>query len=143
MSALCFRLVRRPEPPGNMCCLASPGMSIYEAIGGPDAVHATVEDFYPRLLDDPQLSPFFGGIDLGRLKSHQRAFIAAALDGPDIHAGRDMVAAHAGLTDSAERSNRFGTLCSEAEHRFPKSVGMPRELDRSGPGGAEHSPDAA
>lgn len=72
-------------------------MTIYEQIGGPGAVAATVEEFYGRLLADPQTAPFFDGIDLGRLKSHQRAFIAAALGGPEIYAGRDMAAAHAGL----------------------------------------------
>lgn len=72
-------------------------MTIYDAIGGADAVHAAVEDFYTRLVADPQLAPFFGGVDMARLKSHQRAFIAAALGGPEIYAGRDMAAAHAGL----------------------------------------------
>jgi len=72
-------------------------MSIYEQIGGADSVAATVEQFYQRVLADPDLEPFFAGTDLGRLKAHQRAFIAAALGGPAIYAGRDMAAAHAGL----------------------------------------------
>ena len=72
-------------------------MSIYEEIGGPDAVAAAVEEFYRRLLADPELSEYFADTDLAKLKSHQRAFIAAALGGPEIYAGRDMAAAHAGL----------------------------------------------
>lgn len=72
-------------------------MSIYDEIGGPEAVAATVEEFYRRLLADPETAPFFDDLDLGALKAHQRAFIAAALGGPDLYAGRDMSAAHAGL----------------------------------------------
>jgi hemoglobin len=72
-------------------------MSGYEQIGGSGAIAATVEQFYGRLLADPQTASFFDGVDLRRLKSHQRAFIAAALGGPDRYAGRDMAAAHAGL----------------------------------------------
>jgi hemoglobin len=72
-------------------------MSIYDDIGGPAAVAATVEDFYHRLLADPATAPFFAGTDLAHLQSHQRAFIAAALGGPELYAGRDMAAAHAGL----------------------------------------------
>jgi hemoglobin len=72
-------------------------MSIYDSIGGASAVHAAVEDFYTRLLADPQLAPFFAGTDLTRLKAHQRAFIAAAIGGPEIFDGRDMASAHAGL----------------------------------------------
>lgn len=78
-------------------------MGIYDEIGGSGAVAATVDDFYRRLLDDPSLAPYFAGVDLAHLKSHQRAFIAAALGGPELYAGRDMAAAHAGLdiTDGA------------------------------------------
>lgn len=72
-------------------------MSIYDEIGGAGAVSAAVEDFYQRLLADPDLAPFFADVDLRKLKSHQRSFIAAALGGPEIYAGRDMAAAHAGL----------------------------------------------
>jgi hemoglobin len=72
-------------------------MSIYESIGGAGAVQAAVDDFYARLLGDPQLAPFFAGVDLQRLKSHQRAFLAAALGGAQLYQGRDMAAAHAGL----------------------------------------------
>jgi hemoglobin len=72
-------------------------MAIYDDIGGPEAVAATVEEFYRRLLADPELAPYFADTDLTRLKSHQRAFIAAALGGSEIYAGRDMAAAHAGL----------------------------------------------
>ena len=77
-------------------------MSIYEEIGGPDAVAAAVEEFYRRLLADPELSEYFADTDLAKLKSHQRAFIAAALGGPEIYAGRDMAAAHAGLAISGD-----------------------------------------
>ena len=72
-------------------------MSIYEAIGGLKSVDAAVEEFYRRVLADPSLSGFFGGVDMDRLKRHQRAFMVAALGGPQAYFGRDMASAHAGL----------------------------------------------
>jgi hemoglobin len=72
-------------------------VSIYDSIGGAPAVHAAVDDFYARVLADPQLAPFFTNADLQHLKAHQRAFIAAAIGGSEIYAGRDMASAHAGL----------------------------------------------
>jgi hemoglobin len=72
-------------------------VSIYDSIGGGPAVRAAVDDFYARVLADPQLAPFFTDVDLQHLKAHQRAFIAAAIGGPEIYQGRDMAAAHAGL----------------------------------------------
>ena len=35
------------------------GPSLYERLGGPRAIFAAVEEFYVRVLDDPQLAPFF------------------------------------------------------------------------------------
>lgn len=72
-------------------------VSIYDSIGGSSAVRAAVDAFYARVLADPQLAPFFTSTDLQHLKAHQRAFIAAAIGGPEIYQGRDMAAAHAGM----------------------------------------------
>ena len=71
--------------------------TIYDQIGGSEAVAAAVEEFYRRVLDDAQLAPFFDGLDLAKLKAHQQAFIAAAIGGPDAYEGREMREAHDGL----------------------------------------------
>lgn len=70
-------------------------MSIFELIGGPPAMTAAVDDFYRRVMADPALSPYFDGIDMRRLKNHQRAFISAAIGGPEPYVGRSMREAHA------------------------------------------------
>lgn len=72
-------------------------MTIYDSIGGETAVATAVDNFYDRVLDDPELKPFFDGIDVQRLKRHQRAFIGAALGGPGGYNGRGMRKAHEGL----------------------------------------------
>ncbi|MEV0329930.1 group 1 truncated hemoglobin [Micromonospora echinospora] len=78
-------------------------MSIYDSIGGAPAVQAALEDFYARVLADPTLVSYFDGVDMRRLKAHQRSFLTAALGGAEIYAGRDMAAAHGRLavTDEA------------------------------------------
>ncbi|SCL19202.1 hemoglobin [Micromonospora pallida] len=78
-------------------------MSIYDSIGGAPAVQATLEDFYARVLADRALVSYFDGVDMRRLKAHQRSFLTAALGGAEIYAGRDMATAHARLaiTDEA------------------------------------------
>ena len=43
----------------------------YEAIGGGPAVRMVVDDFYQRVLADPELAHYFNGIDMTRLKRHQ------------------------------------------------------------------------
>lgn len=70
--------------------------SIYEAIGGQPAVIAAVDEFYRRVLADPDLAQYFAGTSLQRLKGHQAAFFAMALGGPDHYKGRSLREAHAG-----------------------------------------------
>jgi hemoglobin len=72
-------------------------VSIYAALGGATAVSAAVDDFYDRVLGDPELAGYFTGLDVNRVKAHQRMFMTAALGGPAAYRGRPMRRAHAGL----------------------------------------------
>jgi hemoglobin len=76
--------------------------SVYDEIGGADSVAAAVQLFYEKVLADPSLAAYFEGTDLSRLKRHQRAFIAAALGGSELYAGRSMADAHAGLAITSD-----------------------------------------
>ena len=71
-------------------------VSIYESIGGEPALVAVVDDFYERVLGDPQLAPFFAGASMPKLKGRQVEFFAAALGGPDFYQGGSMRQVHAG-----------------------------------------------
>ncbi len=61
------------------------------------AVRSAVDIFTTRLLADPAISHYWEGIDMARLRSHQKAFLISALGGQDLYSGRDMRAAHAEL----------------------------------------------
>jgi len=77
--------------------------TIYEQLGGNGGVKTAVTVFYNRVTTDDALAEWFAGVDISRLRAHQRAFLAAALDGPQLFAGRDLTEAHAGMriTDDA------------------------------------------
>ena len=47
-------------------------VSDYEVVGGGPAVSAVVNDFYERVLSDPQLAPYFEGVDLPTTKARTR-----------------------------------------------------------------------
>ncbi|ORV96770.1 group I truncated hemoglobin [Mycobacterium kyorinense] len=70
--------------------------SIYARIGGHEALEMVVEDFYARVLDDDELSGFFAGTNMNRLKGKQAAFLAAALGGPEPYEGASMKQVHQG-----------------------------------------------
>jgi hemoglobin len=71
-------------------------VSVYELIGGEPALVGVVDDFYERVLSDPQLGPFFAGANMPKLKGRQVEFFAAALGGPDYYEGASMRQAHVG-----------------------------------------------
>ena len=70
--------------------------TIYEAIGGDPALAVVVDDFYDRVLADPDLRGFFAGTNMSRLKGRQAEFFAAALGGPLPYAGASMSDVHRG-----------------------------------------------
>jgi hemoglobin len=75
---------------------AAAEVSIYDAIGGETALVAVVDDFYVRVLADPQLASFFAGANMPKLKGRQVEFFAAALGGPDVYQGAGLRDAHRG-----------------------------------------------
>jgi hemoglobin len=72
-------------------------MSLYERLGQEVGIRTAVDDFYARLVADPQVAPFFEGIDLPRLRRHQTALLSQVTGGPVEYSGRELAAGHAGL----------------------------------------------
>lgn len=71
--------------------------TLYDHLGGRDAIELAVRGLYARLLEDPGIAPVFDGVDVLRLRSHMTSFLSAALGSGLVHAGRDLGEAHAGL----------------------------------------------
>ncbi|OBJ90609.1 group I truncated hemoglobin [Mycobacterium asiaticum] len=71
-------------------------LSIYDRIGGYQAIETVVDDFYDRVLADAELAAFFTGTNMSRLKGRQAEFFAAALGGPDAYSGAPMKQVHQG-----------------------------------------------
>jgi hemoglobin len=71
--------------------------SLYETIGGGDALRLAVDRFYVAVLDDPQLAPYFEGKDVAAIKRHQVLLLTTILGGLQAYQGRDLGEAHAAL----------------------------------------------
>lgn len=74
--------------------------SLYQRLGGYDAVAAVVDDFMARMAADPQLKRFFEGADpAGQRRMRQLIvdFVCNATGGPCFYTGRSMKATHAGM----------------------------------------------
>jgi hemoglobin len=81
-------------------------MSLFERLGQEAGIRTAVDDFYVRVVADPQLAPYFEGIDLPRLRRHQTALLSQVTGGPVEYTGRDLAAGHAGLGITPEDFDR-------------------------------------
>ena len=74
--------------------------SLYERVGGYNALAAVVDDFVGRLVADKQFEKFFSGHSTDskkRIRQHILDQFCAATGGPCIYTGREMKTSHAGL----------------------------------------------
>src|SRR6266513_2662061 len=78
--------------------------TLYERLGGYDAIVAVVNDLLPRLTADSQLGRFWqhrGEDGLEREKQLLIDFLCASAGGPLYYTGRDMPSSHKGMGISA------------------------------------------
>lgn len=69
-------------------------MSIYEQIGGEEAVDAAVDLFYRKVLADESVARFFDDVDMDRQAAKQKAFLTMVFGGPAHYTGQDMRRGH-------------------------------------------------
>lgn len=73
--------------------------TIYEQLGGRDAVNAAVEIFYRKMLSDDRVSNFFDDVDMDGQIAKQASFLTMVLGGPNDYTGKDMREGHQHLVD--------------------------------------------
>lgn len=71
--------------------------SLYERIGGKDALEAAVDRFYERVLADDRIAHFFNTVDMETQRKKQKRFLAVVFGANDKWEGKDMRQAHAHL----------------------------------------------
>jgi hemoglobin len=81
--------------------------TLYTRIGGARAVAEMIDEFYSRVLADPELRPFFENVTVERLTKMQSDFFAAALDGPMQTNDIDLAAIHQGMKITRQHLTRF------------------------------------
>jgi hemoglobin len=71
--------------------------SLYERLGGINAITAVVENFRDRVAGDNRINQKFAKTDLGRLRKMLIDQVCEAAGGPCRYTGRSMKDAHAGM----------------------------------------------
>ena len=85
-------------------------ISLYERIGGKDAVDVAVEKFYEKVLKDPLLIPFFVNTDMNRQIRMQKLFLTYAFGGSKQWSGKNMRAAHTKTVEKGLSDQHFDAV---------------------------------
>ena len=81
-----------PEPPA--------GPTLYQRLGGREAIKALVDDFVATLAADPRVNERFKGFDgarVAKLQTNLADQICDATGGPCAYLGKDMKTTHTGM----------------------------------------------
>ena len=102
--------------------------TLYDRIGGAEAVAELTDEFYSRVLDDEVLAPFFEHSSIDKLRLMQREFFSAALDGPVHYTGKPLPEAHAGRGIESTHFSRFVGHLLDTLGRFELSERERRDI---------------
>jgi hemoglobin len=81
--------------------------SLYERIGGEATIQKLVDDFYTKVVADPEIGYYFTHVPMGKLIPMQREFFAMATGGPTLYSGRPLSQIHRPLAISRREFQRF------------------------------------
>lgn len=88
--------------------------TLYERLGGREAIGAVVDEFYDRVLDDDSVAHHFEDVDTTAQRAHQTRFLSAVAGGPVEYDGDDMDAAHAGMGITGSEFGAIATHLDDA-----------------------------
>jgi hemoglobin len=82
------------------CASAPPEPTLYQRLGGREAIKLVVDDFVANMAADPRVNGRFKGLDAARVAKLQTNLadqICDATGGPCAYLGRDMKTTHTGM----------------------------------------------
>jgi truncated hemoglobin YjbI len=79
--------------------------SLYERLGGKEAISAVVDDFAGNVLGDPRINKKFAKTDANRLLANLKDFVCFATGGPCKYTGLDMKTSHKNMGTTAGEFN--------------------------------------
>ncbi|MCI0662019.1 MAG: hypothetical protein L0220_13195 [Acidobacteria bacterium] len=91
----------RPAPPLGAKGTVAAASSLYERLGGKDAISAVVDDFAANVLADPRINKKFAKSDPVRLLANLKDFVCFATGGPCQYRGLDMKTSHKNMGTTA------------------------------------------
>ncbi|OUR93501.1 group 1 truncated hemoglobin [Halobacteriovorax marinus] len=101
--------------------------TLFEKIGGRDAVNAAVENFYTRVLADERINGFFKDIDMKSQRKKQILFLTYAFGGPNNYSGQNMRDGHAKFVAQGLNDEHFNAVVENLAATLTE-LNVPAEL---------------
>ena len=102
--------------------------TLFEKLGGEEAVELAVDKFYDRVLNDEWIKHFFENIDMNRQREHQKAFLTYAFGGAPQYDGRTMRETHKRLVEEMGlKSEHFDAVAEDLVEAL-KEIGLSEDL---------------
>lgn len=102
--------------------------TLYEKLGGAEAVKVAVDKFYNRVLADDRVNHFFANTDMALQRQHQAAFLTYAFGGTAHYDGRTMREAHRKLVEEQGLTGEHFDAIAEDLLLTLQEMGVAQEL---------------
>jgi hemoglobin len=102
--------------------------TLFEKLGGAEAVDLAVDLFYKRVLEDDRIKHFFVNTDMEKQRSHQKAFLTYAFGGTDKYDGSFMRESHKELVKKQGLNASHFDAVAEDLMITLKEMGVPDDL---------------
>ena len=102
--------------------------SLYERLGGKEAISAVVEDFANNVLADPRINKKFAQSDPARLLANLKDFVCFATGGPCQYKGLSMKESHKNMGTTAGEFNALVEDLVKSLDKFKVGEQEKREL---------------
>ena len=102
--------------------------TLYEKLGGKDAVDIAVDKFYEHILNDERIKHFFENVDMKKQREHQKAFLTYAFGGSSVYDGKTMRKAHKHLVEEMGLNGKHFDAVVENLVKTLQELGISDEL---------------
>lgn len=101
--------------------------TLFEKLGGEEAVNVAVDIFYRKVLSDHRIYRFFDNTNMEEQAAKQKAFLTMAFGGPNNYSGADMRTAHARLVKLGLDNSHFDAVMEHLRATL-EELNVPEEL---------------
>lgn len=84
--------------------------TLYQEIGGKDAVKKASHYLYVNILKNDRLKSFFEDVDIGKQERKMNAFLTYIFGGPSLYLGKDMRRAHKKAVEKGLNDDDFDAM---------------------------------